>query len=364
MGYGVFAGTPIFEGQLLDEYFGELIPPRTAATLVDDDYIFQIRNFAASSAKNFGNWTRFVNHSCRDFNVEAVNDVLGGRRTITFKAIRNIQVGEELLIDYGKNYFGDKDGEILCRCSAFSNPHIPPDQLNETPQTQQAFPGRQPQPDVKPSDVSIPQKNAWIARNKAWLVEIMHDGYPLWTMLHWRLLEQLMRRRRNYHDWQSKSEFRSIPSSKGDPLLKTWVTKGAKGMEIREWHLDVAKAFQRDNVCGTKEDVPWETSELLARMFAINLAARHRRRKSRRRRSWATTPPLIQGPVTPPPSGTAPGNIPTPPATVRLGNGEWKAVDYPDLPSDISTPAVTARQAKRASVRRRRLQQQRQSSSP
>lgn len=364
MGYGVFAATPIFNGQLLDEYFGELLPPRVAAARHDDDYLFGIRNVASSSARDFANWTRFVNHSCRDFNVEAVNDVLGGRRTITFRACRNIKRGDELLIDYGTDYFGDKEGEeILCRCPAFPNPHIPPNQVNKAPENQQAFAGQQPQPSVKPPDVSIAQQNAWITESKAWLAGIDPNGHSHWTMLHWRLLEQLIRRRRNHNDWRSKPEYNSIPSSRGDPLIATYITKERSQMKIFEWHLDVAKAFQRDTVCGTRQGVPWETSDLLKRIFAVNVAARRRRRKSGRRRSFATTPTLTQEPATPPgPSGTAPGNIPTPPAT---GGPENKTtdIDYPELPSDIPTPAATVRQARRASARRRRRQQQ-QSDSP
>lgn len=352
MGLGVFAGAEIFEGELLDEYFGELIPPRMAAARTDDNYSFEVRSVASCSARDYANWTRFVNHSCRDYNVEAVNDVLGGRRTITFRALRRIGRGEELLIDYGVKYFGDAEGEIMCRCSAFPQPHIPPNQTDTALQTQQAFPGPSVTPKaIKPPDITISEQDDWIARNKDWLGKRHPKGYSRWTMVHWRLLEQLIRRRWRNRDWRSKPEFKDISSSRGDPLLAFVVRTENSRMTIFQWHLDVVKAFQQDNVCGTKEGKQWETTDVLKRLFAVNVAARRRRKRSERKEPAATTLPLD------------PENIPmTPPAT---GHPEkTSGIRYPDLPSDIPeppsglpTPPATVRQAKRAIARRRRRQQ-------
>lgn len=364
MGLGVFAGADICEGELLDEYFGELIPPRMAAARTDDNYSFQVRGVASSSARDYANWTRFVNHSCRDYNVEAVNDVLGGRRTITFRALRRIEPGEELLIDYGVKYFGDAEGEIMCRCSAFPQPHIPPNQTDKALQTQRAFPGPSATPNaIKPPDITISQQDDWIARHKGWLGTRHPKGYSRWTMVHWRLLEQLIRRRWRNKDWRSKPEFKGLPSSRGDPLLAFEVQRENSRMTIFQWHLDVVKAFQQDNVCGTKDGKQWETTDVLKRLFAVNVAARRRRKRSERKGSAATTPPLVQGPATIRPTKTPPRNIPTTPP--RTGKPEkTSGIRYPDLPSDVPeppsglpTPPATIRQAKRAVARRRRRQQ-------
>lgn len=363
MGLGVFAGADIFEGELLDEYFGELIPPRMQASRTNDNYAFTIRNVASCSARDYGNWTRFVNHSCREYNVEAVDDVLGGRRTITFRALRDIERGHELLIDYGVTYFGDAVGEIMCQCSAFPQAHIPPDQTNKATKTQTAFPGPPAKPNVvKASDVTISQQDDWIARNKAWLGKRHPKGYSRWTMVHWRLLEQLTRGRLNYKNWRSKPEFKDLPSSRGDPLLAFAVQAKKSQMTIFQWHLDVVKAFQRDNVCGTKQDKQWETTDILKRLFAVNTAAKRRRKRSGRKGSAATTPPLVQGPATMGSTKKSPGNLPTTPTT---GLPEkTSGIDYPHLPSDfpdhpsgLPTPPPTVRQAKRAIARRRRRQQ-------
>lgn len=343
MGFGVFAGEEILEGQLLDEYFGELIPPRVAAARHDDDYLFEIKGTCSISARDYANWTRFVNHSCQQFNVEAVDDVLGGRKTITFRAIRNISRGEELLINYGLNYFGDTGTIILCTCPALPNAHIPPGQENRPADDRQAFPGLPSPPNSIPPDIPIVAQNAWVARNKRWLGQQQPNGAPVWTMVHWRLLEQLIRRRHGRDDWRSKPAFSGLTSSRDDPLLAQYVTTDRSQMKIFQWHLDVVKAFQRDRVCGRRDGVRWDKVDLLKRIFAVNVAARRRRRKSGRRRSWARTPPRIveepaAAPVTPGPStpkAPAPGNdLLTPPASGRPE--PTGAPDYPDLPSDLS----------------------------
>ncbi|KAJ4673516.1 hypothetical protein HRR92_005227, partial [Exophiala dermatitidis] len=60
-----------------------------------------------------GNWTRYINHSCRpNTRFETVN--LGHRRVVLVKAMRGIDYGEELTIDYGDAYFTAFD--YGCKC--------------------------------------------------------------------------------------------------------------------------------------------------------------------------------------------------------------------------------------------------------
>lgn len=322
MGLGVFAGRHLLEGEILDEYFGELMPKRLAARRHDDNYIFEIGNVASSTAKEYGNWTRFMNHSCAEFNVEATDDVLGGRRTITFRALKNISEGTQLFIDYGPNYFGKGKGHILCRCPDFKGPHVRPrdgskkrkadqDALPQTPARKQKR-----QKKNIPSDVSTPQKNAWIEKSQTWLDNEAPTGYPHWTILHWRMLERLIRLRRKDRNWRGQNEFLEILPSSGDDRIKKPISDERSQLTIMEWHLDVVKAFQNDEVCGTKDGQPWETDEILKRIFALVVAARRRKRRSGKRgRSLSTS----QGPATPAKSessGTNSGSSPTPPSTV------------------------------------------------
>lgn len=355
-GLGIFATETIYQGELLDEYFGELIPLALAETRPDDRYLFQIRNIASSTARDYGNWTRFINHSCRRFNVEAVDDVIGGRRTITFRALRRIRRNQQLLMDYGPGYFSDQPDGVLCNCDARRQPHIPPDHEERAPDNQEAVPGR-PEPRRSArlrGDVPVAARDAWITENKNDLALTEPNGPLRWTMLHWRCLEQLIRWRKKNDVWRSKTAHLNLPSSRGDPLVGKYIKTLRAQMKIFQWHLDVVKAFQQDKVVGIRQGQPWETTDLLKRVFGLNVAARRRRRLSGRR-SRSVSP--VEGPRTPVPKGTAP-ELPTPPSTG--GN-------FPTLPPDLVPPpmpgaATRARQAMRANARHRR--RERRSHSP
>ncbi|POS72825.1 set-domain histone methyltransferase-5 [Diaporthe helianthi] len=329
MGLGVFAGRALTRGEVLDEYLGELIPSSLAAQRNDDNYSFTIMGSPiTSTARDYGNWTRFVNHRCVTYNVEARNDVCGGRRTITFRALRSIPQGEQLFIDYGPGYFGDKDYFLLCECPDFQGQHLPPATVSKGTKRKadsEAAPSgreRKRTRTRKRPDLTIPEQNAWITEEKAWLDQQIPNGYPEWTRVHWRLLEQLIRRRRNHKDWRDKTEFGKLTSSRGDALINRLITTSIPDdndgtvrvrtaqMTIKEWHLDVTKAFIRDPVCGTRQGVPWATNELLRRVFALVVAARQRRRRSKRRNSYSKTPPTS-------PTAVLPGGIPTPPTIPR-----------------------------------------------
>jgi hypothetical protein len=383
MGFGVFAGRDFADGELLDEYFGELLPQSVAACRIDDAYIFDIGDVASASARDYGNWTRFVNHRCKAYNVEPIDDIVGGRQTITFRARGPIDAGKELLLNYGANYFGIPESYILCSCPDYKGPHScpPPRQGTKRPANQEAFPttSRQKRQRTEkstkvPPDVSITEKNTWIAENKNWLGEKVPNGYPSWTMVHWRLLEQIIRRRRNYDDWREKPQFRGLTSSKGDPLIGQPVssTFGKVQMPIQEWHLDVTKAFGRDEVCGSREGVPWGTEELLRRVFALVVADRRRRKRSGRKRSRSVTPPPIvveeAAPVTPKTFATVPGAGLTPPETMRprrLTSGGEALLEFMDTKRQLFPPrsreTVMVRARAAAAARRRRKEEVRRS---
>ena len=102
-GKGVFAEQDLAEGETQIEYVGEVItwtealrrhphdpndPNHTFYFHVDEDHVID--------AKNGGNSSRWINHSCKP-NCEA--DETDGR--VFIKALRNIRAGEELFYDYG-----------------------------------------------------------------------------------------------------------------------------------------------------------------------------------------------------------------------------------------------------------------------
>ncbi len=68
---------------------------------------------AAISAKRYGNWTRFINHSCEAgtrFSVVRVGD----RWRSVVRATRDVEVFEEVTVDYGEGYWRGK----RCECGS------------------------------------------------------------------------------------------------------------------------------------------------------------------------------------------------------------------------------------------------------
>ncbi|KAI0126358.1 hypothetical protein BJ170DRAFT_402942 [Xylariales sp. AK1849] len=123
MGYGGFVkpGCAIKAGEYIGEYMGELLP--SEATL-GGSYVYTIPGVSFVDAETYGNMTRFFNHSCGQ-NVEGTEEMVGGRRCIAFQALRDIEAGEEIFINYGAGYF--RGHEMRCRCAARNGglPHWP-----------------------------------------------------------------------------------------------------------------------------------------------------------------------------------------------------------------------------------------------
>jgi hypothetical protein len=66
-------------------------------------------------ANRQGTWTRFINHSCEphaEFRVCRV----GSMRVMAVEAIRDIPEGVELMVNYGKDYYGP-DTRKICHCA-------------------------------------------------------------------------------------------------------------------------------------------------------------------------------------------------------------------------------------------------------
>uniref|UniRef100_A0A0N5AHQ1 Histone-lysine N-methyltransferase n=1 Tax=Syphacia muris TaxID=451379 RepID=A0A0N5AHQ1_9BILA len=127
-GWGVFALEKIPENRFVVEYVGEVLSPQDARKRKDPYYQFEVSEDGQISyvidAKNFGNESAFINHSC-DPNLVAVpvyvERMIPGYHRIGFFALRDIERGEELTLDYfnnpneESNYIRDEDG-IKCCC--------------------------------------------------------------------------------------------------------------------------------------------------------------------------------------------------------------------------------------------------------
>jgi hypothetical protein len=125
-GRGVFAVTDIPNGTRIVEYKGERITQAEADRRYEKKlrtsahtFLFAVNERTVIDGGRFGNIARYINHSC-DPNCETV---LQGER-VFIEAVRDIVVGEELLMDYRLQVDTDDEDEWLekypCRCGAMN----------------------------------------------------------------------------------------------------------------------------------------------------------------------------------------------------------------------------------------------------
>jgi uncharacterized protein len=114
-GLGLFAVKPIAAKAYIVTYRGKRIPTAEAHRREREGkakYMFEIDRrwtIDGSSRRNLG---RYINHACRP-NCEAV--LRQGR--MIFVALRDIAPGEEITLDYGKDYFDLFIAPFGCRCA-------------------------------------------------------------------------------------------------------------------------------------------------------------------------------------------------------------------------------------------------------
>jgi SET domain-containing protein len=115
-GLGLFALTPIARKAYIATYRGKRIPTAEAHRRERDGkakYMFELNarwTIDGSSRRNLG---RYINHACRP-NCEA----LLRKGQLVFVALRDIPPGEEITLDYGKDYFDLFIAPLGCRCAA------------------------------------------------------------------------------------------------------------------------------------------------------------------------------------------------------------------------------------------------------
>ena len=117
-GVGIRVLERIPKRAILDEYVGEIFPAN-----YNDDPVYGLdvnlpgygndEVIATISAKRYGNWTRFINHSC-DASTHFRTVTQGGRHRTVVQTVRAVEVFEELTIDYGDGYWRDRE----CECGA------------------------------------------------------------------------------------------------------------------------------------------------------------------------------------------------------------------------------------------------------
>jgi uncharacterized protein len=109
-GLGLFAAEPIPKNKFIIEYFGRELGPGEEYTS-KSKYLFEISAKKTIDGTTRANTARYINHSCRP-NCEV--EIKKGKVLIFSK--RNIQAGEELAYDYGKEYWNEHIKPLGCKC--------------------------------------------------------------------------------------------------------------------------------------------------------------------------------------------------------------------------------------------------------
>lgn len=108
-GLGLFAAGPIPKGACIIEYTGKLLT-KEEYKASNSRYLWDIGPGTTLDGSPRSNKARYINHSCKP-NCEP--DVY--KRRVYISALRDIQPGEELSYNYGKDYFKEYIGKN-CRC--------------------------------------------------------------------------------------------------------------------------------------------------------------------------------------------------------------------------------------------------------
>jgi SET domain-containing protein len=114
-GLGLFAVRPFAAGRRIIEYLGPVVTSDVVANS-RKRYFFELDEEYAIDGSARSNLARYINHSCRP-NAEAF--ITGKRIWIWSK--RAIKAGEQITIDYGKQYFDDYIRPVGCKCERCSS---------------------------------------------------------------------------------------------------------------------------------------------------------------------------------------------------------------------------------------------------
>lgn len=113
-GLGLFASREFRKREYIVTYRGRRLRNAEADKLEarGSRYMFEINSRWTIDGSKRWNTARYVNHSCRP-NAEAIE-----RRgpIIVYVARRKIKPGEEITVDYGKDYFESFIGKSRCKC--------------------------------------------------------------------------------------------------------------------------------------------------------------------------------------------------------------------------------------------------------
>jgi uncharacterized protein len=115
-GLGLFATKPIGKGSFIVRYTGPLLDAWDEdAKPIDNKYLFFLNSRWTINGSVRRNVARYINHSCKP---NAETDVKPRIRKVFIRATADIEAGDEITYDYGKEYFEVYLKPIGCKCAA------------------------------------------------------------------------------------------------------------------------------------------------------------------------------------------------------------------------------------------------------
>ncbi|HQU07947.1 MAG: hypothetical protein B7X04_00825 [Parcubacteria group bacterium 21-54-25] len=111
-GLGLFASDSFKKGERIVEYTGKRLTNEQVKRVVENRYLLEINDRYTINGSSRENIARYANHACKP---NAIAETVRGRAFLIAK--KAIRPDEEIVWDYGKEYFNDfiKDGG--CRCT-------------------------------------------------------------------------------------------------------------------------------------------------------------------------------------------------------------------------------------------------------
>ena len=113
-GLGIFATRPIKKRTTISEYRGKMLGIDAAlkAEKSGNRYLYEVNSKWTIDGAKRGNIARYFNHSC---NPNADTFIRGKR--VFIRTIKNIEPGDEICYDYGRDYLKNVIGLENCQCS-------------------------------------------------------------------------------------------------------------------------------------------------------------------------------------------------------------------------------------------------------
>ncbi|KAG0126660.1 hypothetical protein HOY82DRAFT_627191 [Tuber indicum] len=127
-GTGVRALQSFKAREIIGEYIGELIPNSFSE---DDEDLYVLwghknsneADAYSTTSNRYGNWTRFVNHSC-DPNCAIEHVARRGKILSVYRIIKDIAMFEEVTTSYGSGYFLGRGLKCLCGAETHIDPRM------------------------------------------------------------------------------------------------------------------------------------------------------------------------------------------------------------------------------------------------